>query len=102
MFKIGDYVVNAKNGVCKIEDIQEMNISGKNKEYYLLIPQGERRAKVYIPVDTASQRVRLAMDREQALNLIREMKEIEELSIQDERDRESIYKDILNSFSISR
>lgn len=54
MFKIGDYVVNAKNGVCKIEDIQEMNISGKNKKYYLLIPQGERSAKVYIPVDTAS------------------------------------------------
>ena len=45
MFKIGDYVVNSKNGVCKIEDIPKMNISGNNKEYYLLIPQGERNAK---------------------------------------------------------
>ena len=26
MFKIGDYVVNGKNGVCSIEDIQEINM----------------------------------------------------------------------------
>ena len=39
MFKIGDYVVNLKNGVCKIEDILNMNLSGESKEYYLLIPQ---------------------------------------------------------------
>ena len=48
MFKIGDYVVNAKNGVCYIEDVQEISISGENKDYYLLIPQNEReRESVY-------------------------------------------------------
>lgn len=76
MFKIGDYVVNAKNGVCYIEDVQEISISGENKDYYLLIPQNERNAKIYIPVNNASQRMRLAMNEEQALTLIREMKTI--------------------------
>lgn len=96
MFKIGDYVVNSQNGVCKIEDVIKMNISGASKEYYLLIPQNEQNAKVYIPVDTAAQRIRLAMDREQALNLIRKMKTIEELTIENEKVREKLYKDVLN------
>ena len=97
MFKIGDYVVNAKNGVCQIEDIQEISISGKSKVYYLLIPQNERNAKVYIPVDHASQRIRHAMNKEQALNLIGEMKNVEILSVENEREREKIYKDILKT-----
>ena len=77
MFKIGDYVVNSKNGVCLIEDIQKMNFSGTEKEYYLLIPLQEKNAKLYIPVNTASQRVRLAMNSEQALSFINEIKNIE-------------------------
>ena len=74
MFKIGDYVVNSKNGVCLIEDIQKMNFSATEKEYYLLIPLQEKNAKLYIPVNTASQRVRLAMNSEQALSFINEGK----------------------------
>ena len=72
MFKIGDYVVNLKNGVCKIEDILNMSLSGECKEYYLLIPQNEQNAKVYIPVDAADSRIRLTMDKEQAMALIRQ------------------------------
>lgn len=97
MFKIGDYVVNAKNGVCYIEDVQEISISGENKDYYLLIPQNERNAKIYIPVNNASQRMRLAMNEEQALTLIREMKTIKVLSVENERERESVYKNILKT-----
>ena len=97
MFKIGDYVVNLKNGVCKIEDILNMNLSGESKEYYLLIPQNEQNAKVYIPVDAADSRIRLTMDKEQAMALIKKMKDIEEISIENEKERERVYKEILNS-----
>ena len=40
MYKIGDYVVKANNGVCKIEDILHPDLPGidKDKMYYLLIP----------------------------------------------------------------
>ena len=40
MFKIGDYVVHGRNGVCKVVDITHIDISGadKNQLYYTLIP----------------------------------------------------------------
>ena len=40
MFEIGDYVLNATNGICKIKEIVELDMSGdKNpKSYFLLRP----------------------------------------------------------------
>lgn len=97
MFKKGDFVVNANNGICKIDDILTMNMSGTNKEYYLLIPINEQTAKVYIPVDMASQRIRLTMSKDETLQFIEEIKDINEAYIENEKEREKIYKEALNS-----
>lgn len=53
MFKIGDYVVNSNNGICKIEDIVHLDISmsSKDKLYYMLIHVEAKNAKVYTPAD---------------------------------------------------
>lgn len=53
MFEIGNYVVHAGEGICEISDITMMNVSGADRKYYILIPNEERAAKVYIPVDNA-------------------------------------------------
>ena len=39
MFEIGDYVLNATNGICKISEIVELDMSGdkKLKSYFLLL-----------------------------------------------------------------
>ena len=42
MFKKGDFVVNTNNGICEINDIVTMNMSGIEKEYFLLIPVVEQ------------------------------------------------------------
>ena len=97
MFKIGDFVVNANNGICEIEDIVTMNMSGTNKEYYLLIPISERTAKVYIPVDMAAQRIRFALKKDEAWQLIENIKDIDEAYIENEKEREKTYKEALNS-----
>lgn len=97
MFKKGDFAVNTNNGICKITDIVAMNMSGTDKEYYLLVPITEPTAKVYIPVDTASQRIRLAMSKTDALELIESIKNIEEAYIENEKEREKTYKEALNS-----
>ena len=70
MFKSGDYVVNSNNGICKIDGTVTMNTPNGNKEYYLLIPLNEPSAKIYIPLDSASRRIRYAMNREAAMQLI--------------------------------
>lgn len=42
MFEIGDYVLNATNGICKISEIVELDMSGDKqlKSYFLLRPIG--------------------------------------------------------------
>ena len=97
MFKKGDYVINSNNGICKIEDTIIMDMSNGKKEYYLLIPINEQTAKVYIPVDIASQRIRLTMNKEQALQFINSIKDIEETYIENEKEREKTYKEAINS-----
>lgn len=97
MFKKGDFVVNTNNGICEIKDITTMNMSGTDKEYYLLIPATEKTAKVYIPVDKAAERLRLVMKKKEALQLIENIKNIDEAYVENEKEREKIYKDVLNS-----
>ena len=97
MFKKGYFVVNTNNGICEINDIVTMNMSGTNKEYYMLIPITEKTAKVYIPVDLAQQRIRSAMTKEEAWALIESIPDIDEAYIENEKERELTYKEALNS-----
>ena len=97
MFNKGDHVVNSNNGICKIDDIVMMNTPNGNKEYYLLIPLNEPSAKIYIPLDSASQRIRYAMSREDAMQLINSIKDINETYIENEKEREKIYKTAVSS-----
>ena len=97
MYKIGDFVVNTNNGICEITDIVTMNLSGNDKEYFLLVPISEKTAKVYIPVDMAAERIRLTMSETEALDLIHGLKDIPEVYIENEKEREKTYKDALSS-----
>ena len=97
MFKKGDFVVNTNNGLCEIKDVVTMNMSGTDKEYYLLIPINEQTAKVYVPVDLSTQRIRLAMNKDEALSLIESIPDIHETYIENEKERERTYKEALNS-----
>lgn len=97
MYKIGDFVININNGICEIKDIVSMNISGSNKDYYLLVPVEEKTAKIYIPVDNATQRIRCTMSEEEVWSLIRGIKDIPEVYIDNEKEREKIYKEALSS-----
>lgn len=97
MFKKGDFVVNANNGICQINEITTMNMSGQEKEYYVLVPIHETTAKVFIPVDIAEKRIRLAMNEQEAWDLIKGIKAIEETYVENEKEREKIYKEALSS-----
>lgn len=102
MFKIGNYVVNTNNGICEISDITTMKMSGTEKEYYVLVPIEEKTAKVYLPVDIASNRVRLVMSKEDALALIKDIKGVDEAYVENEKERERIYKEAIASHDPKR
>ena len=97
MFEKGNFVINTNNGICEITDIITMDMSGIPKEYYVLVPIDESTAKVYIPFDIASQRIRLAMTKEDAFTFIKEIKDIDEAYIENEKEREKTYKEALTS-----
>jgi len=97
MYKIGDFVINTNNGICEIKDIVSMNISGSDKDYYLLVPVEEKTAKVYLPLDNADQRIRYIMSEEEVWTLIQSIKDIPEVYIENEKEREKTYKEALSS-----
>jgi len=97
MYKIGDFVINTNNGICEIKDIVSMNISGSDKDYYLLVPVEEKTAKVYLPLDNADQRIRYIMSEEEVWTLIHSIKDIPEVYIENEKEREKTYKEALSS-----
>ena len=97
MFKKGNFVINTNNGICEIQDIITMNMSGTTKEYYLLVPVSEPSAKVYIPVDVAENRIRLVITKEEAWEIIKDIPSIESIWIENDKEREKIYKEALAS-----
>ena len=46
VYRKGEYVRYANNGVCLIEDIRSDSPKGKGKEFYVLKPVGDRKSVV--------------------------------------------------------
>lgn len=99
MFAEGTYVLNAKNGICKVEGIVTLDasISDSNQQYYLLIPEEESSARVYIPVEGAEQRMRGVIGAAEAWKIIDSIPEIEEMTVLSDKERERQYKEAIQS-----
>lgn len=98
MFQINEYVIHTTGGICKISAIAPLSIpnSDRKKDYYHLIPVSARGSKVYVPVD-CDNAIRKIYTREEALALIDDVPEIEELIIDNEKLRETRYKEVIRS-----
>ena len=99
MFEIGDYVLNATNGICKISEVVELDMSGDKqlKSYFLLRPVEEENDRVYIPVDNADKRIRKVITQDEALAVLDRVPEIEALAVNNEKERETRYKEAVRS-----
>ena len=78
MFGIGDYVICGNKGVCEVENITTLNISGvdRGREYYILKPLYMSGRTVYLPVDSPKESMRKVLRREEAEKLIEAIPEI--------------------------
>ena len=93
MFSIGQYVICGNKGVCTVEDITTLDISGvdKKKKYYILKPRYVTASTVYVPVDSAATSMRTVLTREEAETLIHSIPEIPVLEIKNEKMVEQDY-----------
>lgn len=100
VFQVGDYVICSNKGVCVIENITALNISGvdKEKQYYILKPLYSAGSTVYVPVDSHKEpMMRKALERTEAERLIGTIPEIQLLTIVNEKMTEQMYKECMKS-----
>lgn len=99
MFQIGEKVVCGSKGVCSVEKITTLDISGvdKMREYYILKPLYMVASTVYVPVDTAESSLRRVLTYEEARELIEKMPQIPLITISNEKFLEQEYKNCLKT-----
>lgn len=99
MFRTGDYIHYSTNGLCRVEEVTTLDFDGADRSrlYYRLVPVEGKGSTIFTPVDNPKVSMRLAMTREEAVELIDSMPGIDTLWIPDERAREQRYKSAIAS-----
>lgn len=99
LFEKGEYIVYGMTGVCLVKDITEMSTDGSSRDklYYVLEPTAVSGNRIITPVEGNKNVMRRVMTSEEAYSLIDEIKEIEQLGISDDRQRETVYKEALKT-----
>lgn len=96
MFAIGQYVVCGNKGVCAVEDITTLDISGvdKKRKYYILKPIYQTGSTLYVPVDSPGE-MRCVMNREEAEKLVGAIPDIPLLTITNDKLTEQTYRECM-------
>lgn len=99
VFKIGDYVICGNKGVCVVENITTLNISGvdREREYYILKPLYLTGSTVYVPVDSPKESMRRVMERGEAQKLIETIPDIPLLTIPNDKLSEQMYRECIRT-----
>lgn len=99
MYSVGEYVVKANKGVCRIENIMHLDMPGIDKDqlYYYMIPLEAPNSKLYVPVDDKKNEIRKIMTEEQAWDVINAIPGIEATWIVNDKQREQKYKEVIQS-----
>lgn len=97
MFKVGDNIIHGSSGACRVENIGTLNTGVKGRTYYTLVPYYVKGSSVYTPVDGNKVIMRPVMTKEEVMNLIEDIKNIDTLWVKDEKKREETYKSAIRS-----
>lgn len=99
MFEKGEYVVCGNKGVCLVEDITTLNISGVDRErkYYILKPVYVAGSTVYVPVDAAKESMRRILNSREAKELIQVIPDIPLINISNDKLLEQEYRGCIRS-----
>lgn len=99
MFEIGEYVVCGNKGVCAVENIATLDISGVDKErkYYILKPLYLSGSTVYVPVDSSRESIRRVLERREAQELIKGIPDIPLLMITNDKLTEQTYRECIKT-----
>ncbi len=99
MFNKGEFVVYGTNGVCVVADIKPMDMRGipKDKLFYVLTPHNRKGSTIFTPIDSTKTVMRKVLSKEEAMALINNMPDIDELNCENDKAREERYKECIRS-----
>ncbi|MBR0085354.1 MAG: CarD family transcriptional regulator [Lachnospiraceae bacterium] len=102
MFSVGDHIIYGSSGVCRVEAIGPVNISGVsgNRLYYTLKPVFSKSSTVFTPVDNDKVVMRPLISKKQAKELVKRLRDVDVLWISNDKKREEIYKESMRKCDI--
>jgi CarD family transcriptional regulator len=98
MFSVGDSFIYGRDGVCRLERIQEMAVNRSTRLYYVLQPVFDAGSVLYVPVGRVDleAKMRRLLDADEIRGFVRDMPGEEPLWVENEKERKEIYKAILS------
>ena len=99
MFQVGELVIYGNTGVCVVTGVSEQSLEGSRdtRLYYELKPYFKKDARIMTPVDNSKVPMRRILSEDEARALIREMPKIDTLMIENDKIRETRYKECIRS-----
>ena len=97
MFSVGDYVVCGNKGVCRVEKISALDISGASGDDYILKPVYTPGSTVYISMETADEKLRPVLTKKEANKLVKQMSDITDIVVESDKQLEGEYKNCIRS-----
>lgn len=99
MFEKGTMLVHPTYGVCEVVHIGKIDMKNVKDDriYYTLVPLYDVKSKLFIPTDSDSIGLRPVMTKENALKLVEGLPDIEPVPVQNEKEREKIFKEMIRT-----
>lgn len=95
-FRIGDTVLHPSEGVCTIEELRRMDLSGVPRTYYILKPTTQKSSStVYLPIERGNSLLRRLLNEQDILDTIHRACEYGDLWIADSKQRKEAFTRIL-------
>ena len=97
MFQVGTVVIFTTYGICRIENIIEMNFNGTPTKYYVLVPLSEAKTELTIPVDNPITAARLhgLLSESEIKDIINEIPFLETIWINNDNERKKAFNNII-------
>lgn len=96
---IGDVVIYGTTGACEIIDICKKTVCGTEQSYYALRPVFDSALTLYVPQKSEHllSRIKQVMSDDQIHSLINALPDLEPLWIDNDKERQETYKQIIQS-----
>ena len=97
MYSAGDYVVCGNKGVCRVESVSTLDISGADEDYYILKPVYSPGSTVYISLESADDKLRPVLTKKEANKLVKMMPGVPDIVVENDKQLEGEYKNCIRS-----